>query len=43
MRECYRIIESIEHFYGHLGIVSGGSLGLCLLNIKRMWQIGEMR
>lgn len=29
MRECNRIIESIEHFYGHLGIAMGGSLGLC--------------
>ena len=29
MRECSRIIESIEHFYGHLEIERCGSLGLC--------------
>ena len=28
MRECERIIESIEHFYGHLEIACMGSLGL---------------
>ena len=28
MRECERIIGSIEHFYGHLEIACGGSLGL---------------
>ncbi len=28
MRECNRIIESIEHFHGHLEILSCGSLGL---------------
>ena len=34
MRECNRIIESIEHFYGHLGIVPSGSLGLCSVEYK---------
>ncbi|MFA0814589.1 MAG: flavodoxin family protein [Anaerofustis sp.] len=29
MRECNRIIESIEHFYGHLEISPCGNLGLC--------------
>lgn len=29
MKECTRIIESIEHFYGHLEIDCCGSLGLC--------------
>ena len=34
MRECYRIIESIEHFYGHLEIACCGSLGLCSVEYK---------
>lgn len=34
MRECERIIESIEHFYGHLEIVPSGSLGLCSIENK---------
>jgi multimeric flavodoxin WrbA len=29
IRECNKIIESIEHFYGHLEITPSGSLGLC--------------
>ena len=29
MKECERIIGSIEHFYGHLEIECCGSLGLC--------------
>lgn len=29
MRECNRIIESIEHFYGHMEIECRDSLGLC--------------
>lgn len=29
MKECGRIIESLEHFYGHLEIERCGSLGLC--------------
>ncbi len=29
MRECERIIGSIEHFYGHLEIECCGHLGLC--------------
>ena len=28
MKECARVIESIEHFYGHLEIQPCGSLGL---------------
>ncbi len=34
MRECNRIIESIEHFYGHLEIECCGNLGLCSLENK---------
>lgn len=34
MRECDRIIQSIEHFYGHLKIVPSGSLGLCSVEYK---------
>ncbi len=34
MKECKRIIESIEHFYGHLEIQPGGSLGLCSVEYK---------
>ena len=34
MRECQRIIGSIEHFYGHLEIESCGSLGLCSVENK---------
>lgn len=34
MRECNKIIESIEHFYGHLEIIPSGSLGLCSIEFK---------
>ena len=34
MRECNRIIESIEHFYGHLEIACCGSTGLCSIEDK---------
>ncbi len=34
MRECDRIIESIEHFYGHLEISASGSLGLCSIEYQ---------
>lgn len=34
MRECERIIQSIEHFYGHLYIECCGSLGLCSVEYK---------
>ncbi len=34
MRECERIIESIQHFCGHLEIESYGSLGLCSIEYK---------
>lgn len=34
MRECNRIIESIEHFYGHLEIASVASMGLCSVEYK---------
>ena len=36
MRECNRIIESIQHFYGHLEIESCESLGLCAIEFKEM-------
>ena len=29
MKECERIIQSLEHFYGHLEIEPSGHLGLC--------------
>jgi len=34
MRECDRIIESIEHFYRHLEIECCGKLGLCSVESK---------
>lgn len=34
MKECNRLIESIEHFYGHLEIECCGSLGLCSIEFK---------
>lgn len=34
IRECNRIIESIEHFYGHLEIACCDSLGLCSVEYK---------
>lgn len=34
MRECNRIIESTEHFYGHLEIACCGSMGLCSVEYK---------
>lgn len=34
MRECNRIIESIEHFYGHFEIECCGRLGLCSVEFK---------
>ncbi len=34
MKECNRIIESIEHFYGHMEIFPTDSLGLCSVEYK---------
>lgn len=34
MRECNRIIESIEHFYGHMEIECCDKLGLCSVEYK---------
>lgn len=34
MRECQRIFESIEHFYGHLEIECCDRLGLCSVEYK---------
>lgn len=34
MRECDKIIGSIEHFYGHLEIECCGRLGLCSVEFK---------
>ena len=34
MKECERIISSIEHFYGHLEIECSGHLGLCSVEYK---------
>lgn len=35
MRECGRIIESIEHFYGHMEIQPCGRLGLCSIEDRQ--------
>lgn len=35
MKECERVISSIEHFYGHLEIECCGSLGLCSIENKQ--------
>ncbi len=34
MPECERIIQSIEHFYGHLEIECSGHMGLCSIEYK---------
>ncbi len=34
MRECDKIIGSIEHFYGHLEVECSGKLGLCSVEFK---------
>ena len=34
MKECERIIGSIEHFYGHLEIACCGHIGLCSVENK---------
>ena len=34
MRECARIFETVEHFYGHLEIKPCGTLGLCSVEYK---------
>lgn len=34
VKECHRIIESIEHFYGHLEIEYCGGLSLCGIEYK---------
>lgn len=34
MGECNKIIESINHFYGHLKIAASGNLGLCSVENK---------
>ena len=34
MKECERIIKTLEHFYGHLEIECCGSLGLCSVECK---------
>ena len=34
MRECERIIETIEHFYGHMEIECCGNLGLCCIEFR---------
>lgn len=35
MPECRRIIQSIEHFYGHLEIEAAGCLGLCRVECRQ--------
>lgn len=34
MKECNRIIETIEHFYGHMEIECCDRLGLCAIEYK---------
>lgn len=34
MKECERIIQSIEHFYGHLEIEASGHMGLVSIEYK---------
>ncbi|MBR6069949.1 MAG: flavodoxin family protein [Ruminococcus sp.] len=34
MKECERVISSIEHFYGHLEIECRGHLGLCSVECR---------
>jgi multimeric flavodoxin WrbA len=34
MKECERVISSIEHFYGHMEIACCGRLGLCSVENK---------
>ena len=34
MHECERIIQSIEHFYGHLHVECAGNLGLTSIEYK---------
>jgi len=34
MRECEKIIGTMEHFYGHLEIEAWGKLGLCSVEYK---------
>lgn len=34
MKECERLIQSIEHFYGHMEIKSCGHLGLCSIEYR---------
>lgn len=34
MKECERLIQTIEHFYGHLEIECCGHLGLCSIENK---------
>ena len=41
MKECERVISSIEHFYGHLEIECCGSLGLCSIENKQDAQLKE--
>lgn len=34
MRECNRLIETLEHFYGHMEIECCGHIGLCSVENK---------
>ena len=43
MRECERIIGSIEHFYGHLEIECCGGLGLCSVEYKKDVDVEQRR
>ena len=35
MKECERILDTLEHFYGHLEIERSGRLGLCGVENRR--------
>lgn len=42
MKECERIIQSIEHFYGHMEIEACASLGLCSIEFKSQVEARKM-
>ena len=41
MPECERLIQTIEHFYGHMEIARAGHLGLC--SVERREDVGPRR
>ena len=41
MKECERLIQSIEHFYGHMEIECCGHIGFCGIEYKE--NVAEVR